>query len=399
MEVYTLDSLFRRTEVIDRFESCIWTERWADIGEFELRLQSTRGNRQLFQEGMRLAINESKRVMTVETAESTSDEEGRRLLKVKGRSLEAILDDRVAVQATGGGLPAAEWVITNTPAAVARKMFQDICVTGTASAYDVIPYITWNQTSYPADNVAEDLTVITWRQKPASLYKAIKELADVYDFGFRLYRNGDASQLFFNIYMGNDRTLQQTTLTPVVFSQDLQNLMNTTEFSTQEKTKNVAYVMWEHPDTHVIYREIVYAPEYISDDLAGFDRHVIYVDGEVPEEDKNVPARIAALLQRQGLDELAQHRAFDGFDGEISQYSQYKYEQHYFLGDMVVMQNSDGLRNNMRVTEQIFVSDREGDRAYPTLSFRKFIQPGAWEEYGFRAWEDMGPTEYWADQP
>lgn len=398
MEVYTLDSLFRRTEVIDRFESCIWTERWADIGEFELLLQSTRGNRQLFTTGTRLAINESKRVMTVETAESTSDSEGRRILKVKGRSLEAIMEDRVAVKATAGGIPLPEWVITDQPADVARKMFQDICVTGTASSYDVIPYITWNETSFPADGIAEDATSITWHQKPASLYKAVKEIADIYDFGFRLYRNGDASELFFNIYMGSDRTLQQTVLTPIVFSQDLQNLMNTTEFVTQEKTKNVAYVMWEHPDTHAIYREVVYAPEFNSDDLEGFDRRVLHVTGEIPDDDKNIPANISAALIRQGLDELSKHRAFEGFDGEISEFSQYKYDQHYFLGDMVVMQNSDGLRNNMRVTEQIFVSDREGDRAYPTLAFRTFVQPGAWEDYGFRAWEDM-TTEYWADLP
>lgn len=397
MEVYTLDSLFRRTEVIDRFESCIWTERWADIGEFELLLQSTRGNRQIFKTGTRLAINESKRVMTVETAESTSDSEGRRVLKVKGRSLEAILEDRAALGKSGANI-LPEWVLTGKPEDVARSMVSSICVAGSLHPNDVLPYLTWGQNLFPADTIPESNFQITWHQKPSSLYKAVKEICDIHDFGFRLYRNGDASQLFFNIYRGSDRTLQQNLLTPVVFSQDLQNLMNTTEFSTQEKTKNVAFVTWQHPDTGVVYREIVYAPEFDEDSLTGFDRRVINVAGEIPDEDKNLPAVISPLLIRQGLDELAKHRAFDGFDGEISQFSQYKYDQDYFLGDMVVMQNSDGLRNNMRVTEQIFVSDREGDRAYPTLAFRTFVQPGSWEDFGFRAWEDM-TTEYWADLP
>lgn len=398
MEVYALDSLFRRTEVVDRFESCIWTERWADIGDFELILQSTRGNRQLFKTGTRLAINESKRVMTVETAESTSDSEGRRILKVKGRSLESILDDRLAIGTFAGYSPMAEWSWQDTPENIARAFFWHICVNGSLHPDDIIPLVSWNQNAYPADTIPESDFEIIWYQKPASLYKAIKEIADIYDFGFRLYRNGDASQLFFNIFTGNDRTLQQETLTPVVFSQDLQNLMNTTEFNTQEKTKNVAYVLWEHPDTHEMVREVVYAPEVDPTTTTGLDRRVIHVAGEIQDDDKNNPEAISAALIRQGLDELAKHRAFTGFDGEISQYSQYKYDQDYFLGDMVVMQNSDGLRNNMRVTEQIFASDREGDRSYPTLSFRTFVQPGSWEDFGYRAWEDM-TQEFWADLP
>jgi hypothetical protein len=398
MEVYTLDSLFRRIEVVDRFESCIWTERWADIGEFELHLQSTRGNRQLFKPGVRLAINDSKRVMTVETAESASDDEGRRILNVKGRSLEALLDERLAIGTYAGYNPMTMWPFLDTPESIARRMFSMICVGGTLHPSDIIPYIVENQNSFPADTIPESDFQISWNQKPASLYSAIKDLADIYDFGFRLYRNGDASELFFNVYTGSDRTLQQEVLTPVVFSQDLQNLMNTKEFNTIEKTKNVAYVLWLHPDTSVIYREVVYAPEVDPNNMTGFDRHVIYVDGEVSDDDKGDDALISASLIRQGLDELAQHRAFIGFDGEISQYTQYKYDKDYFLGDMVVMQDENGLRNNMRVTEQIFVSDNDGDRSYPTLSFRTFVQPGSWEDFGYRAWEDMS-MEYWVDQP
>lgn len=410
MEVYTLDSLFRRTEVVDRFESLIWTERWADIGEFELQLQSTQGFRKLFRTGTRLAINDSKRVMTVETAESASDDEGRRILKVKGRSLEAVMDERLAIGTYAGYSPLSEWPLQDIPEWIARQMFSAICVSGNLHPNDVIPQIHWDPKGHPdgpphagSDNLFPEDTIpesnfeIMMYQKPASLYKAIKDIADIYDFGFRLYRNGDTGQLFFNIYTGNDRTLQQEVLTPVVFSQDLQNLMNTTEFNTIEKTKNVAYVLWEHPDTHIMYREVVYAPEVDPANMTGFDRHVINVAGEIQDDDKGNDALISAALIRQGLDELAKHRAFTGFDGEISQYSQYKYDYDYYLGDMVVMQDSNGMRNNMRVTEQIFVSDRDGDRSYPTLSFRTFVQPGSWEDFGYRAWEDMG-AEYWADQ-
>jgi hypothetical protein len=338
------------------------------------------------------------------------------MLNVKGRSLEAILDERVAVGVnTRSDAPdplfMAEWPFMDYPEWIARYMFIDV-MNGQQSSGDVISQLHWDPKSYPtvtpatpgSDNLFPEDTIpetnfqIDWVQKPASLYKAIKDLADIYDFGFRFYRNGDTGQLFFNIYTGSDRTLQQETLSPIVFSSDLQNLMDTTEFNTIEKTKNVAFVMWVNP-TGTVYTELVYAPEIDPTTATGLDRHTIYVAGEVQEDDQADPALISAALQRQGLDELAKHRAFTGFDGEISQYTQYKYDQDYFLGDLVVMQDVDGFRNNMRVTEQIFVSDNEGDRSYPTLSFRNFIQPGSWEDFGYRAWEDMGLTEYWADQP
>jgi hypothetical protein len=41
MEVFILDSLLRRSQVVDKFESLIWTERFSEIGDFELDLKST----------------------------------------------------------------------------------------------------------------------------------------------------------------------------------------------------------------------------------------------------------------------------------------------------------------------------------------------------------------------
>jgi hypothetical protein len=55
----------------------------------------------------------------------------------------------------------------------------------------------------------------------------------------------------------------------------------------------------------------------------------------------------------------------------------------------------------MRVTEQIFVGDKEGDRAYPTLAMNQFINTGSWLSWTSNiTWLDMNadPTT-WVDQP
>ena len=102
----------------------------------------------------------------------------------------------------------------------------------------------------------------------------------------------------------------------------------------------------------------------------------------------------AAMIQR-GNEELAKHRSFSAFDGEIDPNSSYKYGTHYYLGDLVEIRDVDGATNVMRVTEQIFVEDAEGERAYPTLAINLFINTGSWLSWeNAQVWEDF-TTEHW----
>src|SRR5690606_21926886 len=102
----------------------IWAERWNLAGDFQLDLASTLENRNLLNPGSHLAINESHRVMRIETAE-TDNSEGESTLKVSGRSLESILDDRVVKNNfTSFDLPDTH---TGTPGDIARDMFDHIC--------------------------------------------------------------------------------------------------------------------------------------------------------------------------------------------------------------------------------------------------------------------------------
>ena len=95
MELYILDDTYKRIEVIDRFESLVWTERFQDIGDFELTLYSTRTVRTLFTYGTKVTINKSNRIMIVDELENKSDVDGRQILTIKGSSIEKVLKDRV----------------------------------------------------------------------------------------------------------------------------------------------------------------------------------------------------------------------------------------------------------------------------------------------------------------
>lgn len=380
MEVYILDSLYRRAEVVDRFESLIWTERFSDIGDFELKLHSTLESRTRFSPGTKLAINQSYRGMTVETVEDASDQEGKRMLSVKGSSFEKALDNRIAGK-SGAANSTVVWSITDTPVNIAKKIVRDMCILAINDPADVVPGLVEGLGPYSEDTIAEPTPVITAEFNFMTVYSAIRQLADLYGFGFRVIRSSDNGQLYFDVYMGSDRTSSQTTLPPVIFSPNLDNVKNTTELTTISGYKNIAVVV------SPVGRTSVYA-EDIDPNIDGFERRLLLVTADdITDTD---PAVAMAKMIQRGKEELAKSRRLQAFDGEISQTSQYKYGRDYNLGDIFDVQNTDGFINVMQVTEQIFVQDREGERSYPTLSLNKFITPGSWSAWDFnQKWVDL----------
>lgn len=386
MDLYVLDDVLRRTAVIDQYESLIWTERYSAYGDFGLVIRSDRGIRDLLVNGTRLAINESYRVMTVETVEDGVNSAGVAVLKVSGRSLEALLEDRTAMSALASLTTTPKWELTGTPGGIVREIFQTICVDGELSAGDVIPFY-MPGSIFPEGTIAEPEDSIIVSVDLDSVYGSIKKICDIYNLGFRLVRNLDTSQLYFDVYTGNDHTTLQTIFAPVVFSPELDNLSSTTELTSTAQFKNVAYVF--APNGAVI----VYA-DNVDSTIAGFERRVLTVKAD----DITAPAgvELTAALTQRGKEELAKYRVVIAFDGEISHFGSYEYGVHYNLGDLVEKRNSDGMAMNMRVTEQIFTADAQGERAYPTLAIDLLITPGSWYAWDARqVWDDA--DEFWAD--
>ena len=236
MDVFILDDELRPIDVIDEYISFIWTERWDEIGDFELVTLSTQSNRHRFFPGVQICINESRHVMLVESVEDVIDVENGSTLKIKGRDLVSIAEKRLAVvKDIVTEEISASWNHSGfTPKQIILLKFSEICFDSEIDSDDNIPFLQdpWLQASlYPADTMPEPApSGIEWAQKPMSLYAAIKEITDAYDLGFRMYRHPTESKLYFNVSVGIDRTSAQTVDTPVIFSQDMANLIDTPEF-------------------------------------------------------------------------------------------------------------------------------------------------------------------------
>ncbi|WNN94534.1 minor tail protein [Arthrobacter phage Lewando] len=376
MELHVLDENRRRTEVVDDFTSCIWTERYSGWGDFELVMRSTPGTKSLFRTGKWFVQNQSSRVMEVETLEDKVSQ-GKSMLSVKGRSIEKIIDDRAATNSTAGTTAAPTWNLSGTPANIARTLFNAVCVTGYPSALEKIPYLETVFTTLQYQR-PEPSTVISVELEKQSLYKAIKELCDANGLGFYLVRVGDTDLLRFKVITGYDRTLGQTTFPPVVFSSALGNLADTTELMSVQNFKNVAHI-WSKNGAATVY-----APG-TDPSVSGFQRRVLTIKAD--DITDAVGATLTQKLNQRGYDELAKARGIFAFDGQTPEKGGYKYQKDYFLGDLVTMQSPNGVQNSMRVAEQTFVCDEQGDKSYPSLTVELTAQPGSWGA------ED--PTDTW----
>lgn len=400
MEILILDTLLRPVDVVDKFESMIWAERRAAVGDFQLVTLSTFSNKRRFTPQTWVSITNSRRIMEIRTVTESVNEDGVTVLEVKGLEITHILKARAALKAVGAGV-ASTWLIPDmSPANVMRHIFNEICVVGSVNAADIIPYV-FTGNLYPVDTIPEPSALIDWEQKPESVLAALDEIADIYDLGYRLYKDPFLAKLYFNVYAGSDRTSAQSVLPAVIFSHDMDTLQKTTDFSDISESYNVIRVVYTYtvpaavegdPDEEITLTMEVYDPESIPE---GFDRRVkVLVVANIPQE----VVDLAAFLVQAGWDELQKVRPITAFDGEISLNSQYKYERDYYMGDLVELRSSTGATAYMRVEEYIYVQDKQGERSYPTLVTKQYNEPGTWESWKYDVEWDLFPDETWDEQ-
>lgn len=413
MEIFILDALLRPIDVVDEYISFIWTERYAEKGDFELITLATQANRNRFVADTMIAISDSKRIMRVHNIEEKTDEDNGVTLTVKGFDLSFMLQQRViATKDLEDMLLAITYFSGSSPINLMNHMVWRICVPTSGlqiSAGDTIPflndYILTPGSLYPASNIPPPIPAgFQWEQKIASLYSAITDLCKAYDLGYRLYKDPNSSKLYFEGYNGIDRTSAQTEFPPVIFSADMTNLQNTTEYKDNVAHYNVVVAVYEYPnpveedlpETLTIH-EIVSDPDLIFSS-GGFDQKTKFISiSKLP--DGMLLVDVPEYLTQIATEELNRSRPAYLYDGEIDQNSDFVYELDYNLGDIVEIQGRNGGGAYMRVVEQIFKYDANGKSSYPSLLTKESITPGSWKSWKYDInWVDMGSGEYWNNQ-
>ena len=381
MEIYALDNTFRKRVVIDDFDSIVWCERFNDLGDFQVVTADTSANRGRFRRGVYLMHNLSDRVMQIGTVIATTDEERRRILKLSGRSVEKVLTGRLAWPSAGGAVnPDAPWTLSYTPLNLLNFLI-DRSINPTTGLYtnDRLSNISKSRVGYPADGIPASVDVVTWVvPRPSTAWSEIKSVMDTYSLGYRMYATGLNGVVYSNAYTGTNRSIDQTANPTVIFSPDLDNINSLSSISSIQDQVTHVSVYSSYGGTHVFLN-----------DPTQWDR--VFVPIEITEPSGLTSAQRAEYRTAKGHEYLRNNTPIFALDGEVSKNSGYVYNQDYYLGDLVTLEDGTGNRNTMRVVEQIFSQDEKGEQSYPTFKTELVITADSWLGYN--------PATVWPDAP
>lgn len=352
-DIYVLNRSFQTVAVVDTFISLIWTDRFWECGDFELKVASSKENLDIFQEDYYLWKSDSEHMMIIEDIEVDSKAEDGATILVSGRSLESILDRRIVwgQKNISGNLQSSIKSILNetmiSPSDSTRKISQlsfkdstDSKITGLTA-----------DGQYTGDSVME----------------IINDLCKTAKIGYRITMPTDGSWVF-ELYTGLDRTYDQSVNPYVIFSPNYENLMNSNAYTSKRDYRTVTLVAGEGEGTE----RTMLTVSTSGGSGSGLDRREIFTDARDVSrktEDKELTdAEYQEKLRQKGLEELAEHEITTTFDGEAETSRSFTYGVDFYMGDVVQNENEYGQGFTSRITEYIWSQDDSEVKEYPTFT-------------------------------
>lgn len=95
MDIWVLDKTLEANDIVDTFNSLIWTDRYDEYGDFEIYTSVTDQALSLLQMDYYLQSRSSEHVMIIEEVLIDTDPENGNSVTITGRSLESLLSRRM----------------------------------------------------------------------------------------------------------------------------------------------------------------------------------------------------------------------------------------------------------------------------------------------------------------
>ena len=147
--------------------------------------------------------------------------------------------------------------------------------------------------------------------------------------GWNVYIHSAWQLFYMDVYQSTNRTINQSTNPPVIFSEEFGNLKNATYSEAINDWKNWGYVIWDNNDVETVTS--VANSKYGT--AKWFNRREIILDSS-----KKASTQVSA----QGRAELRKRPRVQSFEAEVINSSDTMsiYNADWFLGDLVTVQSS-----------------------------------------------------------
>jgi Siphovirus ReqiPepy6 Gp37-like protein len=325
---------------IDDYESLLFTRRWHEIGEFELRINRYKRHTELLQRGNLIMLGASRnKVGIIRHREIELDENGKKTENwlVKGIALKGVAAQRIVVppandshdRASGAAETVMKHYVNNhivNPVDVNRKI--DMVVLA---------------------NDQQRGSSISWESRFKNLAEELIEISKASGLGWDVILDFEQKKWIFDVFVGRDLTVNQSVNPPVIFSPQFESLKQLSFVESDYNYRNYGYIAGQGEGED---RRVVEVGE-----AEGLSRIETFIDArDISEEDENQQAlpeaEIIAKLQQRGQQKLSEFAQEFFLEGQILTNSPFVYEKDYDLGDIVTIQNREwGVTRDARITE------------------------------------------------
>lgn len=350
-DVRVLNESFELISIIDIYESFIWTDRFNECGDFELYTKLDPALLNVIQIGYYLEIPESDRLMVVESVVLEDDHENGKVLTIKGRSLESILDRRVIWDPI---------VLENVGFGSLMKTILYACFIDPTDPTRKVDNFIFDE---PVDADIEGIVIEGIQLFGENLYDVVTSLCQNYRVGYKITLT-DENKLKFSLYKGLNRTYDQDENDVVIFSNDLDNLLSSNFAQSNDSLKTACLVLGEGDGSDKTKVEVNRNGSY-----SGLARREMSISESIATDGTTVTNDNYKLqLYQKGTEALSENDLNTTFDGEVDPTRLYSYEKDYFLGDLVQTVNSFSMETVSRVVEYIRSYASSGVNFYPTFA-------------------------------
>ena len=391
IEVYLLDPSLQVLRIIEDYYSLIWTERYSDVGEFELELpidyvldpNITFGNFLLIKASDTLMIIEDLKPETGETKTS---------LMVKGQSAESILSRRITVNPFN--------VIGNPYNTIYSLITEHI--TEPADTNRKISIFKTTFPTYPTGgNTFEGQFEID------TVQNIVQTICKTQGLGFKI--RVENNELAFSVYDGVDRSYDQFLNEYVVFSDNFGNVISSSFYESEKGKTTMVLVssdditydklfVWKgsEPTDLARYETVLETtiertmgvsqtpPEPTPEEPDPLTLPLLGVVGLVCLDAVSISAgpkiesyiapdrlsneEVLSILTTRGEEELEKYKAVGLFEGSFDIQGQFRYGVDFFMGD-IVQCNIEGNNVKARIIELVRSYTTEGEKSYVALDF------------------------------
>lgn len=396
MELYTfrLDApdpteagTFEIQEVIEEYESLIWTERYYGDSECQITFPIKLDLLPKLPLDIFLGIRDSDELLILDTIQIENNR-----MVAKGISVLTWLNNRFIRRSKNHKVVTAK--MTGSPGQILWEMLQgcvDVDSVWLTPDNSDIPQKYLDKLKIPEiglDDFDDSDDPITVKVSFAALYDEMRRIAETHKLGMRIYfaaktdPNAEFPLLYRN-YKGEDRTHNQdpddVQNDVVRFSAELNSLNNLRQLKSKAIYKTLAFAFASNIDYELGSDTGANAGVAFVDDSdddedqgtgSGFDCRAMQVFANIrgydspTDDDKDDLHHMLANFAKR---ELAKAHIIQAVDGDISPTNMFLYGRDYGLGDFVEIEGIDGVVSSTQVTEHIISEEASGETADVTL--------------------------------